>query len=156
MRLRILYFLLVVFSLNAFNSEAQNQRKQALTLVKYKENVKAPLNAAETKMLQEVFSNRLNEYVLNNPQRLKDFKHLLRNRIEIRSMPELVGNNDKYQTLSQVGLMNSYNENLKLDTTYNPSTFNPLKYNLKFFGKGGAIYRIDNTNYFIIIKSQHE
>ena len=43
-----------------------------------------------------------------------------------------------------------------MDTSYNPSTFNPLKYNLKFFGKGQSIYRIGNTNYFITIKSQHE
>ena len=39
---------------------------------------------------------------------------------------------------------------------YNKKRFNVLKYNLEFFGRGSRLYRIDNTDYFIIIKSQHQ
>ena len=154
MRLNILYVLVILFSFSTHHSEAQTKRKQALTLVKYKENVNTPLTVKETKMLEEVYGDKLNEYVLSKPQRLKDIKHLLRNRIVIKQIDGVTDNN-KYQTLSQVGLFNRYNGSLTMDTNYDPITFNPLKYNLDYHRRGSIMYRIDNTNYFIIIKSQH-
>lgn len=156
MKYKLLYVLVLLLSLNTFYLEAQSKRAQRLTEVRYKDNVKAPLNAKELAMLQEVYQDKLQDYILTNPQRLKDFKHLLRNRIEIKQMPELLAYKNKYQTLSEAGLLDAYNPNLTTDTQYNPNTFNPLKYNLKFFGRGASIYRIDHTNYFILIKSQHE
>lgn len=156
MRFKLLFILAILLSLNSFTAEAQNQSKQSLTLVKYKENVKAPLTVKELNMLKEAYTDQLEKYVLSNPQRLKDMKHLLRNRIKIKAMPELTGYSEKYITLSQAGLFDSYNKNLILDTSYNPNTFNPLKYNLQFFGRGQHLYRIDNTDYFILIKSQQQ
>ena len=155
MRLNILYVFIILFSFGTHLSEAQTRKKQALTLVKYNENVKAPLTVKETKMLQEVYGDKLNEYVLSKPQRLKDTKHLLRNRIVVKEIKGIFDTN-KYQTLSQVGLFDRYNSNLVMDATYNPITFNPLKYNLDFYRRGSVMYRIGNTDYFIIIKSQHQ
>lgn len=154
MKFKILYVFAILFSLNSFNGEAQSRNKQALTIVKYKDNVKAPLNSNELKMLKEAYADKLDDYVLSKPQRLKDFKNLLRNRIVIKKISNIT-NSSKYKTLSQAGLFDAYNKNLSLDTSYNPNTFNPLKYNLQFFGRGSAMYKIDNTDYFIIIKSQH-
>jgi len=154
MRFKILYVFVILFSLNSFSGEAQTTKKQALTTVKYRDNVKAPLNSNELRMLKEAYADKLNAYVLSKPQRLKDFKNLLRNRIVVKKITS-ISDASKYQTISQAGLFDSYNKNLSFDTSYNPNTFNPLKYNLQFFGRGSAMYRIDNTDYFIIIKSQH-
>ncbi|VAW36026.1 hypothetical protein MNBD_GAMMA01-1060, partial [hydrothermal vent metagenome] len=38
---------------------------------------------------------------------------------------------------------------------FNKNTFNPLKYTFDFYSRGGYMYKVDNTNYFIIIKSQY-
>jgi hypothetical protein len=57
--------------------------------------------------------------------------------------------------LSTVGLFNNYNKELKRDQSFDINTFNPLKYNLEFFKVGSAIYRIDNTQYYIVIKAQN-
>jgi hypothetical protein len=35
-----------------------------------------------------------------------------------------------------------------------PDTFNVLKYDLNFFSNASFFYRIDNTDYLIVIKSQ--
>ncbi|WP_157814195.1 hypothetical protein [Olleya sp. Bg11-27] len=154
MRLRV--FFTLVFGLMLFTQQgvAQTQKKQKTQLVKYSKNVDAPLTAKEMGMLQDVYQDKLQAYILSKPQRVKDFKHLLRNRVSIKKMPSLVENKNKYQFISDAGLFNNYNANLIMDKNYDPSTFNVLKYNLQFFGIGSSIYRIDNTEYFIIIKSQ--
>ncbi len=92
--------------------------------------------------------------VLNNPEFLKDIKHLLRNRIEIYEEAD-VSKQKKTKLLSQVSLNKTYNSNLKRDLSFNRDTFNPLKYQLDFFEKGTYLYQIDNTNYFILVTSQY-
>lgn len=156
MKLKLLYAFAFVFTFSICNTSAQSQKKQHLKLVKYKDNVNAPLTNKERSMLEEVFLDKLDEYVLNRPQRLKNIKHFLRNRVEIKKMPKLIKNTQKYTLLSQVGLFNLYNKKLEFDKTFNKEKFNPLKYNLERHGHGGRIYRIDNTSYFILIKSQHQ
>jgi hypothetical protein len=155
MRLSVFYTLLFGLLLFSQQSEAQTEQKAKTQLVKYNKNVEAPLTASEMAMLKEVYQDKLQTYVLSYPQRVKDFKHLLRNRVSIEKITSLVGNTAKYKLLSEVGLFNNYNKNLVADTSYDASTFNVLKYNLQFFGVGSSIYRIDNTEYFIIIKSQN-
>lgn len=153
MRLKILFTLLFGFVMFTQQVTAQTKKKQKTQLVKYDKNVDAPLTAKELAMLKEVYQDKLDKYVLSNKQRVKDFKHLLRNRIVIKELPNIT-DDSKYTLLSTVKLFNSYNPNLKRDDTFNSSTFNPLKYNLDFFRIGSIIYKIDNTNYYIIIKSQ--
>ncbi len=146
----------LVFTFSIYNVTAQSQIKQIQKTVKYKDNVNAPLTAKELANLKEVYADKLEEYVLNRPEYLTYMKHLLRNRIEIVNKADLIKHKDKYELLSEVGLFNNYNSNLTMDTGYNPETFNVLKYNVRYHGNGASIYRIDNTNYFIIIKSQHQ
>ncbi|WGD33838.1 hypothetical protein [Olleya sp. YS] len=153
MRLKLLFTLLFGFVMFTQQGTAQTKRKLQTQLVNYDKNVDAPLTAKELAMLKEVYQDKLEEYVLSNAQRVKDFKHLLRNRLVIREIPN-VTDESKYTLLSSVKLFNNYNPDLKRDDTFNSSTFNPLKYNLGFFTSGSSIYKIDNTNYFIIIKPQ--
>jgi len=155
MKLKSLFAFLLIFTISVYNVGAQSTKKQPLKLVKYNDNVKAPLSVNETAFIKEVYAEKFEPYVLNRPQKLKDLKNLLRNRVVIKEMPDLVNNTGKYKNLSDAGLFNSYNPSLIFDKVYNKDTFNVLKYNLEFFGRGSRLYRIDDTNYFILIKSQH-
>ncbi|RAJ11801.1 hypothetical protein [Olleya aquimaris] len=153
MKLRLLFPLLFGFVMFTQQGTAQTKKKLQTQLVKYDKNVDAPLTAKELAMLKEVYQDKLQKYVLSNKQRVKDFKHLLRNRIVITEIPNMT-DDSKYTLLSKVKLFNNYNPNLTRDETFNSSTFNPLKYNLGFFTSGSSIFKIDNTNYYIIIKPQ--
>lgn len=138
--------LCVVFSINA----------QSKTEIKidYPKNVTAELTKKEKSFIKEVYKSSAKAIVFDDNQFLKDIKHLLRNRVVIYE-----DNNPKTQKkaklLSEIELFNTYNKNLQRDKTFNPSTFNPLKYKLDFFAKGTYVYRVDDTNYFIQITSQY-
>ena len=145
MTLRIFLALLFGFVMFTQNGTAQTQKKQNTQLVKFGKNVDAPFTAQELSMLTEVYQDKLEAYVLSKPQKVKNLKHLLRNRIVIKEITNLK-DDDKYTLLSEIELFDIYNKN--------KATFNPLKYNLEFYRMGSIIYRIDGTNYFIIIKPQ--
>ncbi|GAA0741692.1 MULTISPECIES: hypothetical protein [Flavobacteriaceae] len=155
MKIKLPFLLAVCVCFMTFYSANSQNIKPSISLIKYNDNVNAPLNSKELKQINEVYGDKSNEYVLNRPQRLKDIKNLLRNRIEIK----LISNpNDQKQCplLSEVPLLNYYVSDLRRDTVFNPQTFNPLKYLFNVNGLSGEMYRVDNTNYFIIIKSQFQ
>jgi hypothetical protein len=155
MKFKLTYIIALVFAISIFNTSAQSSKKQSLKTVNYKDNVNMPLTSQERAFIEEVYADKFDAYVINRPQKLKDIKNLLRNRVAIEEMPELVGHTKKYKSLSEMGLFNSYNTALTFDKAYNKGDFNVLKYNLNFYSRGTKMYRIDNTNYFIIVKSQH-
>ena len=86
--LLLVSFFAVVFT--AQNVNAQSDRKLKTQPVNYGENVEEPFTAKELSMLKEVYQDKLEIYVLSKPQKAKDLKHLLRNRIEIKRNSELV------------------------------------------------------------------
>lgn len=104
--------------------------------------------------ITEVYGDKTQEIFQNDPDRLKALTDLLDNRIKLVESP--VHGEDKYTKLSTIPLLNKYNPNLKRDVVFNPSTFNPLKYNLNFFTSEVQIYRVDNTDYIIVIDSQKQ
>ena len=144
------FLLCLCLNINAQTTVSQ----QPLPLATYNENVNLPLTSSERQMLQEVYGDKLQAYVLSKPDRLKAIKHLLRNRISIVEMSTA-----RYQKetklLSEVPLFDYYVSDLKRDRVFNKSTFNPLKYNFDFYKRGSAMYKVDNTNYYIVIKAQH-
>jgi hypothetical protein len=102
--------------------------------------------------IQEVYGDKTQEIAQNDPERIKVLNDLLDNRIKIIESP-IVGE-DKYTKLSSVPLLNKYNANLKRDLTFDPANFNPLKYSMNFFTSEVQIYRVDNTDYLIVIQQQ--
>ena len=102
--------------------------------------------------IQEVYGDKTQEIAQNDPERIKLLNDLLDNRIKIIESP-IVGE-DKYTKLSSVPLLNKYNANLKRDLTFDPANFNPLKYSMNFFTSEVQIYRVDNTDYLIVIQQQ--
>lgn len=110
-------------------------------------------NAQEVDLrIQEMLGEKLQETLANEPQRIKAFTELLENRLSVVKIP--VNPKEDYVKLSTVPLLNKYNPALTRDAAFDPATFNPLKYNLNFFSTKAEVYRIDNTDYIIMIKPQ--
>lgn len=150
---KFLFPLILVGTLLISTSLFSQSRKYKT--VSYKENVNAPLSSAELALINEVYGETANENVLDIPQRLKDIKNILRNRVEIKDVPKL-SDQKPCTLLSEVSLMDYYVSSLQRDTSFNTQSFNPLKYLFNYNSYGTHMYRVDNTNYFIIIKSQHQ
>lgn len=146
--------LLTALFLLTFNINSQTNKSAIRSAIEFPENVDAPLTEKEKKMINEVYQSKADEIVFSQEDFLKDIKHLLRNRILLYEDTD-AKTQKKCKLLSEVPLLNIYNENLKRDTKFDLSSFNPLKYQLDFFANGTYVYRIDNTNYFIQITSQY-
>ncbi len=156
MKLRPPHIVALLFFLLSINISAQtNNQREPLPLVKYNQNVNAALSSIERHQLEEVYGDKLQEYVLSRPNHLKAIKNILRNRVEILEFSN-IQDQKECTLLSEVSLFNYYTPALKRDQIFNKSSFNPLKYNFSFYSRGAFMYRVDNTNYFILIKSQHE
>ena len=154
MKFRLPLIVTALFCIFLTNVDAQNSTKQKpLSHVNYNDNVDAPLTTQERQMLEDVYGDMLEQDVLSRPQRLKDIKHILRNRIEIIKFQ----NKDlsSFRKLSEVPLFNIYNKSLTRDAFFNEATFNPLKYQFDFYSRHSSTFRVDNTDYLIIIKPQH-
>ena len=102
--------------------------------------------------IQEVYGDKYQEISTNDPERIKLLSDLLENRIKIVEVSSV--GEDKYPKLSSVSLLNKYNPNLTRDVAFDMNTFNPLKYNLNFFSTKTEVYRIDNTDYLLVIQPQ--
>jgi hypothetical protein len=88
---------------------------------------------------------------LDKPSRVNDIKHIFRNRVFIQN--EDVKDISNYPLLSSVPVFDVFNNKIIIPF-FNKDSFNPLIYNFNFNSKGRLIYRVDNTNYLIIIKSK--
>lgn len=134
-------------------SGQESKHTNPLRLAQFNENVNLPLTTKERAQIVEVYGDSADKLVFNIPHRLKSIKHILRNRVVIKL---ITNENDKKACpkLSEVALFNDSSiEEIK---HFNPNDFNPLKYNLNFYSKDAGLFQVDNTNYYIIIKSQYQ
>ncbi|MAB47317.1 MAG: hypothetical protein CMC05_01685 [Flavobacteriaceae bacterium] len=145
-------FILVLLPLCSFGQEKSN--KIPLKVVEFKDNVNLPLTAKERLQIDEVYGEYAEKHIYSNAFRLKSIKDILRNRVEIQYITKESDKKD-CQKLSEIPLLNSFVSDLERDKTFDPKTFNPLKYNFAFHSRGSTMYQVDNTNYFITIKSQY-
>lgn len=99
----------------------------------------------EQRFIEEVFGTN----ITTDSQHYKNLLILLRERVEFKNQP--FEKTEKYQKLSSIQLFNKYNEFLKRDLEFDLETFNILKYDLIFFSGHRKVYRIDNTDWLIII-----
>ncbi len=132
-------YLLLFLCSSAFSAFAQIDNRQSD-------------NNAIDPRITEVFGDQIG-LILNEPQRLKDLNALLFERYEILNEP--LGKDEKFVKLSEVPLFNIYNSELKRDVVFNKETFNILKYDMRFFAKNDIVYRIDNTDFLIVIHPQN-
>jgi len=79
MRKTLLFFYILFLSSSCLFIIAQSKSNHSgSTTVEFSENVKLPLNSFEKKMLKDVYGEKLKENVLDNPQRLKSIKNIIR------------------------------------------------------------------------------
>ncbi|NRD21111.1 hypothetical protein HNV08_13720 [Winogradskyella eckloniae] len=150
-----LLVLIAIMSLPLIVISQQSHKQQPLQVIEFNDNVKLPLTDTERSQIEEVYGEYAEKYVYNNPFRLLSIKNILRNRVTV----EIITNNGKQKEctkLSEVPVFNNYNEELEHDAVFNPENFNPLKYSFKFYSRSAAIYHVDNTNYYIVVKSQYQ
>lgn len=151
--LLLVSFFAVVFT--AQNVNAQSDRKLKTQPVNYGENVEEPFTAKELSMLKEVYQDKLEIYVLSKPNRVKDFKHLLRERIYI--LEHSVSKDlSVYKSFLDLPLFNTYNANLQKGFKDTISNFNPLIYQFPWHSNEDVTYWIKGTKYTITIKSQFQ
>ncbi len=91
-------------------------------------------------------------FFVNQPDLEPAFVRLIEERVHIQQLARVRG--EKYPLLSQARLLDRFNPNLTRDTNFDASNFNVLKYDLEFFARTTQIYRVDNTDYIIVIDPQ--
>ena len=93
-----------------------------------------------------------NDYVANNPTLVSAWGKVMTNRIEYLVAEQ--DQNEKFPLLSSIPLMTKSNPAVQGADfeNFNVNTFNPLTYNLDFFSDRTFVYRIDGTEYLMIIK----
>ncbi len=83
------------------------------------------------------------------PAELANYKEQLSRVFIVNTNASLV---ETYTNLSKVGIRNKVNPDLKNDyADFSVEKFNPLKYFFNFYSASQMNYRVDNTNYMIII-----
>lgn len=102
--------------------------------------------------IEEVYGSKTSSFFQTNPDLWPFFEKLLNERIAYIQEP--ISFNEKYTKLSEVPLNNKYNPGLTRDGAFNIESFNPLKYQMNFYAKTTMVYRIDNTDYLIVINPQ--
>ena len=149
MRKIIFFFSIVIFS-NIGALIAQNDfKKHNEWVTHYPSNVDLPFSKSELKKLEEAYGQNLNDQILDRPIRVKDIKDILRNRVNIYQ--ENIKDVSTIPLLSNIPTFDIYNHKLNRPV-FNRNNFNPLLYNFNFFLKTKQIYRVDNTNFLVVIK----
>lgn len=103
--------------------------------------------------IQEVYASKAQEFASQNPDWLKIMNDFIQNRVKITRVA-FDPLHDKYVKLSEVKLVNKYNPSLQRDVAFDPVSFNPLKYDFIVSAKTTQVYRVDNTDYVIVIEPQ--
>lgn len=97
-----------------------------------------------------IFTQEIEAGCWTPPQGYIDGNAIMLARVEIK--PEPYQANEPYIRLSTIGLRNKCNPNMQRDeANFDPNNFNPLKYFLMFKDGATTTYRVDNTNYVIVI-----
>lgn len=153
MKKLLLIINLMLIPLGVFSQ--QSEHKNPLPLAKYNDNVNMPLTAKERNQIIEAYGDSAESLVFNNPHLLKSIKHILRNRVEIKLITDQK-NTKPCPKLSEVPYLDGLSSAVKTDGPFNRDNFNPLIYGFDFYSRAASIYQVDNTNYYIIIKSQYQ
>lgn len=103
--------------------------------------------------IQEVYGAKAQEFANQNPDWLRSMEDFIQNRVKVS---QIVADpvNDKYPKLSELKLINKYNPDLQRDAVFDPAHFNPLKYDFVFSAKTKQVYRVDHTDYVIVVEPQ--
>jgi hypothetical protein len=130
----VIFYLILFFSINQNGVAQENLDKNSVPNI--------------DKRIVEVYGEYVSE-LLKKPLVLQTITEIVQKRTEIVYEP--FKEYEKFEKLSNFPLFNEYNPNLERDKEVDPYTFNVLKYDLPFFPNLVKIYRIDNSDYVLII-----
>lgn len=105
---------------------------------------------------QKIYEVYGTDFFEDSPDGFTFYKDLLDKRVLIVEEPLMDG--DKYPKIGDFPLMNKYNSSVQPFSAacFSVETFNPLRYQLSFsHTKHPVVYRIDDTNYILVIKPQY-
>jgi len=145
----IFFFSILIFTNIGVVKAQNNSERYVKWTTHYPSNIDLPFSKSELNKLQEVYDQNLKDQILDRPIRVKDIKDILRNRVYIYQ--ENIKNLSDIGLLSEVALFDIYNKK-NTRPVFDRNNFNPLLYNFNFFSKLIQTYRVDNTNYLIVIK----
>ena len=149
MRKIIFFFSIVIFSNIGVVIAQNDSNSQQNWITQYPSNVDLLFSKLELNKLEEAYGQNLNDQILDRPIRVKDIKDILRNRVDIYQ--ENIKDVSTIPLLSNIPTFDIYNHKLNRPV-FNRNNFNPLLYNFNFFLKTKQIYRVDNTNFLVVIK----
>ena len=149
MKKTIFFFSILVFSSFGALTAQNNIKTQTDWITHYPDNINIPFTNSELAKLKMAYGNQLENQILDRPVRVKDIKDIFRNRVIIYQ--ENIKDLAKIPLLSQVPIFTIYNDKISIPV-FDKNNFNPLLYNFNFFSKTKQIYRVDNTNFIIVIK----
>ena len=152
--MKTLFFNIFFCSILCAQSQNFEIKKSFKQPISFNANTSSAFTPHEFKMLEEVYGSFLKSEILDRPTRVLAMKEIFRNRVLVREIsdPE---SQKPCPFLSQVPIFNAFVSGLTREVTFKFSTFNPLKYDFEFHSDKNQIFRVDNTDYFIIIKPQH-
>jgi len=105
--------------------------------------------------INQVYINSGEDFIKPDSRRYVYFKELFLNRIRfVKSDGKKLSLDSSLNKLSSVGLYNTYNKGLMRDMSFDPTSFNPFKYNLDFYSAEKLIYWVDNSDYLLVITPQ--
>ena len=102
--------------------------------------------------INEVFGE---EFFADNQDGFDFWVNLLDTRISFAEEP--ISPDDKYEKIGDAGLANKLNSSITpfVPEDFSVETFNPVRYQLDYYqSKLTKVYRIDATNYLLIIQPQ--
>ncbi len=115
--------------------------------VYFKSGTKLNVNDLD-QLLGQVYLEKALE--MKQTVKYEDYTELLAHRMAVVQIPE--GKIGSLPSTNDLLLNIDYNSELTYDKDFNPSTFNPFKYDMNFFPNSPSIsYRIGNSDYIIII-----
>ena len=159
MMTRPVCFILFYLSINLVSGQVDNKISKSNVqvndpsnwVIDYPVNTNLPFTNSEIINLKYVYLENLKKQILDKPSRVLDVKHIFRNRVFIQK--EVIKDISNYPLLSSVPVFNIFNKAMEVPM-FIVESFNPLVYNFNFNSKSRLIYRVDNTQYLIIIKSK--
>lgn len=97
----------------------------------------------------EIFQDKSEVVFDTSSRRYELIKHFFKNQIAVEYRPEYKGK--KFESTNTLNLNSKNNSNLQRDESYNPNTFNPLKYNISMNPVKEQMYRIGESDYIMTI-----
>jgi hypothetical protein len=98
--------------------------------------------------IQEVYGNDAAQL---NSEQLQWLNTKL-SRASVLQQPYAAG--ESLPKLSSLKVITKYVPGLKMETSFDPAKINPLKYYINFYSKTDQLFRIDGTDFVLLIKKK--